>query len=244
MQSFVRAMDNAWEFYRKRMNIILVFSIPFILSILLLFLVSAPTYISLGGVFIRTGSLPELNLFSIVFTIVAYVLSLFIIADVLTNLNLVIKTRRTLSKLKTEVINALGTYAMRIFYVYSITLLILFALQLLLYELPFQSIIYPLLVLGLSVFLFFVPPAVVIDNHSTPTAILQSISMALRKPHHILGWTILAFVLLSVLKIIADFILPHPFSAYLVLIVNFLFLLPYLIILQTQLYMEKYPLAR
>jgi hypothetical protein len=123
-------------------------------------------------------------------------------------------------------------------------LLLLFIAQLLTYENPFQGWLYPLFSLALSSLLFFVPPAVVIDNSDTPTAIKRSVSMALANPHFVLLWTFISLLLLSLLKLAADFVFSNPFSGYFVLLVNSLVLLPFLTVLQTQMYMEKYPLAR
>jgi hypothetical protein len=58
-----RVFKYANDFYLNRLGLIVIFSIPFILASLLLILVSAPTYLALGSVFLRTGSIPEFSLF-------------------------------------------------------------------------------------------------------------------------------------------------------------------------------------
>ncbi|MEW6035071.1 MAG: hypothetical protein AB1529_00520 [Candidatus Micrarchaeota archaeon] len=232
------------EFYFKRLSLLIVFSIPFILAFLIPALVPAPTYLALGSVFLRTGSIPELTLLDIIITAVAYALAVFIISDTIVNINIIIRSKRTLTSIKHEVLGAMGTYAMRIFYIYTMVLLLLFIAQLLTYENPFQGWLYPVFSLVLTSLLFFVPPAVVIDNSDTPTAIKRSVSMALANPHFVLLWTFISLLLLSLLKLAADFVFMSPFSGYFVLLVNSLVLLPFLTVLQTQMYMEKYPLAR
>jgi hypothetical protein len=239
-----RTLRYATEFYMKRLKLIIVFSVPFILAFLIPALVPAPTYMALGGVFLRTGSLPELSLLDIIFTAAAYAVSVFIIADTIVNINIIIRSKRTLTSIRHEVFTAMGTYATRIFYVYTMVLLLLFIVQLLTYENPLQPWIYSLFSLALSGLLFFVPPAVVIDNSDTPTAIRRSVSMALANPHFVLLWAIFSLLGISILKLGSDLILPSPYSGYFVLLVNSLFLLPFLAVLQTQMYMEKYPLAR
>ncbi len=232
------------EFYFKRLSLLIVFSIPFILAFLIPALVPAPTYLALGSVFLRTGSIPELTLLDIIITAVAYALAVFIISDTIVNINIIIRSKRTLTSIKHEVLSAMGTYAMRIFYIYTMVLLLLFIAQLLTYENPFQGWLYPVFSLVLTSLLFFVPPAVVIDNSDTPTAIKRSVSMDLANPHFVLLWTFISLLLLSLLKLAADFVFMSPFSGYFVLLVNSLVLLPFLTVLQTQMYMEKYPLAR
>lgn len=207
-------------------------------------IVSAPSYLSLGGVFLRTGSIPELSFVDIILTAVAYAVAVFLIADTVVNINLIVRSKRTLNAITQEVLSAMGTYATRIFYIYTLALLLLFVAQLLTYENPLRSWLYPLFALVLSYVLFFVPPAVVIDNSNTPMALRRSLYMALKNPHLFIIWTLLSLVLLSALKIFGDLILSSPFSGFFVLLVNSLLLLPFLTVLQTQMYMEKYPLAR
>lgn len=239
-----RVVSNAARFYLSRMKIILLFSVPFFLSLLIPVLVPAPTYVALGGVFLRTGSIPELSIFDMLLTGLAYVVTVFLISDTIVNVNLVIKSKRTFTEIKKTVLSALGTYAMRIFYIYTIMLLLMFVFQLLTYDNPIQSVIYPLFVFVLSFLLFFVPPAVVIDHADTPTAIKRSAIMALKKPAFVLFWAVGGLFMVSLVELFALLLLPSPFSQYFVLLANSFFILPFLVVLQTQMYMEKYPLAR
>ena len=241
---FSRTFRYAWDFYRKRLGLIVIFSIPFILAFLIPVLVPAPTYVSLGAVFLRTGSIPELSVLDLVITAVAYALAVFVISDTIVNINIIVRSKRTLTTIKHEVVQAVGSYAMRIFYIYTMLLLLLFIAQLLTYDNPLQSWLFPGASLILSLLLFFVPPAVVIDNSDTPTAIRRSVSMVLRNPHFPLLWTFLSLLLLSLMKLLADLVFQSPYSGYFVLLVNSLLVMPFMTVLQTQMYMEKYPLAR
>ena len=242
-EDLLRVIEYTKDFYLKRLGLILVFSVPFILASLLLILVSAPTYLALGGVFLRTGSLPELSILDILFMAAAYGIALFIIADTIVNVNIIVRSRRTLTSIKTEVLSALSTYATRIFYIYTLMVLLLFIVQLVTYDSPLQSIVYPVAAFALSFLLFFVAPAVVIDNSDTPTAIRRSAAMAIKNPLMVVFWAIVGLLAISIVELFG-FLLPSPFSGYFILMVNSLFVLPFLIIMQTQMYMEKYPLAR
>jgi hypothetical protein len=241
---FSRVLKYAAEFYAKRLGLIVLFSIPLLFALLILWLAPAPTYIALGGAFLRTGSIPELSLLEILLVAVGYIVAVFLIADTIVNVNIIIRSKRTLTTIRNDVVSAMGTHAMRIFYISTVLILVMFIVQLLLYGNPFQSWIYPLFLLIVSYLLFFVPQAVVIDNSGTLAAIGRSASMALRKPGFFILWTVLAFICLSVVELVADFILPGMLSSYFMLLVNSLFVLPFLLVLQTQMYMEKYPLAR
>ncbi len=239
-----RVFKYSFDFYMKRLGLIIIFSVPFIISSLLLILVAAPTYLALGSVFLRIGSIPELSIFDLLITVVVYVLSVFIISDTIVNVNIIIRSKRTLTSIKSEIVTAFGKYATRIFYIYTMMSLLLFIAQLLLYENPLQTWLYPLFLIMISFFLFFVPPAVVIDNSDTPTAIKRSVQMAIKNPTMVIIWALVGLVSMSLVEQVAFFILPSPFSGYFILLVNSLFVLPFLIVLQTQMYMEKYPLAR
>jgi len=85
---------------------------------------------------------------------------------------------------------------------------------------------------------------VVIDEEDTAGAISKSVGMAVRKPKFVLAWSVIGLVSLSILKLFFDFVLPHSVSPYAVFFINSIFVLPFLIVLQTAMYMEKYPLAR
>jgi hypothetical protein len=92
--------------------------------------------------------------------------------------------------------------------------------------------------------LCFIPPAIVIDNSDTPSAIKRSISMAWRNPVFVIAWGFVLFVVLSITTVLSDLLFSGQFSDYFSILINSLFILPYFTILQTQMYMEKYPLAR
>lgn len=239
-----RTFKYATDFYLKRLVLIVIFSVPFIFAFLIPAFVPAPSYLSLGGVFLRTGSIPELSLLDIIVTTVAYAVALFLIADTLVNINIIIRSKRTLNVLSQEIVSAMSTYAARIFYIYTVAVLVLFIVQLLTYGNEFQSWIYSIFALLVSFVLFFVPPAVVIDNAGTMDAIRRSAQMGLKNLHLVILWSLAGLFFLSLTKVIGDFIFSSPFSGYFVLLVNSLLVLPFLAVLQTQMYMEKYPLAR
>ncbi|MBU0591493.1 hypothetical protein KKF81_07285 [Candidatus Micrarchaeota archaeon] len=232
------------EFYLKRLRLIQIFSIPFILAFGILALVPAPTYMSLGGVFLRTGSIPELSILDLLITAAAYAIAVFVVADTIVNINLIVRSKRTFTETKKEMVDAIGKYATRIFYIYTLVLLLLVIVQLLIYEFPFQNWIYPIFSLLLSFLLFYVAPAVVIDHSDTAHAIKRSIYVALKAPHLILVWILIGLFCTSFLKVTGDLVFSSTYSGYFVLLVNSLIVLPFLTVLQTQMYMEKYPLAR
>lgn len=238
-----RVFSYASDFYFRRLGILVIFSIPFVIALIIAMVVAAPTYTALGFLHNRTGSIPDLLFLDVILTVFAYAISVFLVADVWTNISLTIKSKRTLNPTASEIFSAMGEYALRIFYVFTILVLFQFALHLITYDSSLQSWLYPLLSFILGFFLFFVPPAVVIDHADTFTAIQLSITMAIKKWYLILIWAFLGLAVLSVLKLVLDIII-KPYSEIILLLINSLIILPFLIILQTQMYMEKYPLAK
>ncbi len=230
------------RFYLDKLSILVIFSIPMLLAFMILLLVPAPTFITLGFASLRTGSLPDLGLAEVLLTAAAYLISLFLISDTLANINLVIKSRRTFTLNPSEIWAALSTYAVRILYVYTFIMLLFTFIHLLTFEQPIQALIYPAAVFVLSYLFFFVTPAIVIDNAHVLNAFAYSASMALKKPILFLVWVLTGTIMLSAVRLILGIALPS-FASPLSLIINAVFILPFLIILQTNMYLEKYPLA-
>lgn len=227
----------------KKFNMIEVFAIPMIFAFLIPVFVAAPSYLAIGGIFLRTGSIPDLSVLDILLSIVGYAVSLFLISASVVNINLTIKSKRTQTTIKDEIVKAMQTYALRIFAIYTIILVLSFALQVLTYESSIQKIIYPFAMFLISLITFYVAPAIVIDDSGIFDAIEKSMKIAFQAPIMVLAWVIIGFVALAITKVVCDLIF-GSFSGYVVLLINSLLVLPFLILLQTHLYMEKYPLAR
>lgn len=240
---FDRVVQHATLFYRARMPLLVLFSIPFILAFAIMMLVPLPTYIALGGLYVRSGSIPDMSQLDIAITALAALLSIFVLSDTIVNLNIIIKSKRTRTGISSEILEGIGSYATKIFLITLISILLLFVFQLLTFDNPFQPLLFSLFSLVLSILLFFAPAAIVIDDRSTLHSITSSVKMVLAKPVFVLIWIIAAFALISFVQLIVSAIIPSQFASILVLLINSLFIFPYLIVLQTQMYMEKYPLS-
>ncbi|NYZ76775.1 hypothetical protein H0O02_00475 [Candidatus Micrarchaeota archaeon] len=241
---FGRTFGYALDFYLQKVAIVALFSIPFLVAVLIAWLVAAPTYLAAGALFIRTGSIPELSALDIALSVIGYAIIMFIISDTIVNITILVRSRRTLNETTSEMLAAMKHHATRIFYILTIAVLVEFLLQLLLYDNPLRTWIYPIAMLIFFFFVSFSMPAVVIDNASTAHAIEYSIRFAMRKPILVILWMLTLFILLGGTMVLSYYILSAPFWIYLVLLLNSIVFLPFMLILQTQLYMEKYPLAR
>ncbi|MBU0586827.1 hypothetical protein KJ780_04900 [Candidatus Micrarchaeota archaeon] len=229
--------------YRRNLWIITLLSIMFVASMFALFLSPAATYVSLGGSYIRTTSIPQMSTFDIIVVVAAYLISLFIFADALTNINLIIKANRTVSKIPSEILSGVFKYALKIFFVYTIAALLVFAINIATYDSQLHSFIYPILSLVIFTALFFVTPAIVIDEMDTFQAIAVSIKMIIQKWKLVVAWAILGLLSLSLVEIVLFFILPYDIAKYVIMAFNGLVIIPLFTIFQTQAYMEKYPLS-
>lgn len=239
-----RVLTHAWKFYRERMKLLMVFAIPFIVAALIPVFVPSPTYLSLGGIFVRGGSIPTMTSFDWLLTGIAYLAAIFIIADTVVNITLIIKSKRTLTNVSSEVVNALGKYATKVFVVSIIASLVLYAIFLMLYDVPFQSILYPLIsLLVTSTFFIFSPQAIVIDDLDPLEALRASYNVATRKPLYVVLWLAVSFIATFVSALIG-YIFPSMLIQFVILVLNSIVVLPFLLVLAANIYMEKYPLAR
>ena len=241
---FIRLFIYSFDFYLQRMNLLVFFSIPALFAFMVPVFVPAPSYAALGGLFLRTGSIPDLSTADILLTFAGYAISMFLIAVTVVNINLIIRSKRTLTEIRKEMVDGISHYATKIFLLNTFQLLFFFGLQILFYENSLSALLFPLSIVVISATVFFVPPALVIDGYDLSGSIFRSFDFGRRKLHFIAVWALLALAVLSIVQIFANLIFPVPFSGYFVLGINSLFLLPFLLVLQTHIYLEKYPLAR
>lgn len=239
---FMRVISHALEFYSGRTSLIFLFSIPFFFAFLIPLLLPSPTYLALGGVFVRGGSIPSMSLFDWALTSLSYLVAIFIIADSMVNISLIIKAKRTLTNIPYEIANAMGKYATKVFLALIIFTLLLSAIFLLLYENPFQGILYPVLSFAVSMLFFFSVPAIVIDERDTMNSLRASFRVVASKPLFVVLWLAIAFALILLSGIVA-YLLPKFATQYAMMLFNSIVILPFLLVLSSQMYMEKYPLA-
>lgn len=228
---------------RRNIRFIFVFSLMFVISILALLLAPGPTYISLGGTFLRIGSIPEMTALDVAIIVAAYLISLFIFADAVTNINLVIKANRTLSKIPAEIFRGIFRYGAKIFLIYTIAVLLSLAVNIATFESPYHNYIYPAFSLLVFLLIFFVPPAIVIDEMETVRAISLSMKMLAAKWRLVLVWVLLGLFSITFVEYVLFTLIPLPVAPYLMVLLNGLLVIPVLTIFQTELYLEKYPLS-
>lgn len=237
LQSVFKHSKNA---YFKNWKLISFFSVPFLLSLLIPLFSPMPTFQAFGATFLRTGSIPEMTSFEWGVIIISFLASMFLISFALVAINLVIKSQRTLTNIKSEVIDGIEKYSLKLFAAYVFAWVLCLAASLLSYEYGLEKIIGPLFSFTVYAVLFYIPPAIVIDETSGVKAIKASVDMLAKKPLFFVSWILLTFFALAIPTQIFLLVLPHNAAEYLVLVLNSLFLLPFLVVLQTQMYLTKY----
>ena len=238
----MRALGHSMKLYRERAGFVLLFSLPFIIALIIPSLVSGPTYLSLGGVFLRTGSIPEMDPLGIAVMLSAYLISMFLIAESITSITLLVKMKRRQTNPTSEVLAGLRKYGITIFLAYTLAALLILIAQLVTFDMEMRGVILPVLMLLVSAGVFFVPQAMVIDGYRLGRAIDASLAMVKKRLASVFLWILMGVIFLTVTELLL-FLLPHPLGSYLVLLVNSVFVLPFLIIYQANIYMKKYALA-
>jgi hypothetical protein len=233
-------LSYSFNAYRKNIRLISVFAIPALIAFLIPTLVNTPVFAALGGSFLRTGSIPDLTAPEFGFIIISVILSLYLISFAIVNINIVIKSQRTQTSIKNEVLKGITGYTLNTFLLFLLGTIALLIIQLLTFELGVQTWLAPILSLIVWLPLFYAPAGLVIDELRPFRAAEKSFKMVFSKLPYFFLWLAIAFVLLSLLDLVFLNVLPHKVGSLAVLLINSLVLMPFLIVLQTEIYISKY----
>jgi len=226
--------------YTENANLILFFAIPALFAFVIPVLVGTPTYNALGGIYLRTGSIPDLSEFSLGVMVVALLVSLYLLSFAIVNINIVVKSQRTNTSIKTEVLRGITTYTVNVFWIFLVAQIVLLIVQLLTYGMPLQQIVAPFLSLVISIPILFAPAALVIDGLRPWRALEKSVQITFSKIHYVALWVVLSLVVLSVVDGLSLFLLPQGIGTWVAVVLNALVLMPFLIVMLAQIYMSKY----
>lgn len=240
-------LSRAANAYLENLRLISFFSIPFLIAFPLALLL--PNYIALSGIFLRLGSLgADVTLVETLLMIGILLLSLLLFSFALVAVNSVIKAQRALVKLKHADYERMEEATFRLFAVLLIAFLATFAFNLLLFEtraLDEQSrlVLNSLFAALVSLLVLFTPQAIVLDNASSEHAFLLSAALISKRLQHVIGFAVLAMVLLSFNTLVfAQLQLVFAFAPLAGIVVNALALVPFLEVVKAQIYLTKYSL--
>ena len=233
-------LSYSFKAYKDNIKLISFFSIPSLIAFLIPAVVNTPVFSALGGSFLRTGSIPDMTGSDLGIVIIGVLMSLYLVSFAIVNINIVIKAQRTSTSIKKEVLKGITGYTLNVFSLFLLGTIALLIIQLVTFEMGAQKWLSPLLSLIVWLPLFYAPAGLVIDDLRPFRAAQKSVSMVISKFPYFLMWLAIAFLLLALFDGLSLALLPHKVGSLVVLLLNSLLLMPFLIVLQTQIHMSKY----
>jgi hypothetical protein len=239
-------LSDAWETYTSNIKLILLFSIPFFISLVIPLFVSLPTYISSGGIFLRSASVfLNLNPVGLGIIIVSTFLSLLFLSFAFVAISLIVRAQRTHTKHAGGVIRDMEKYTGRVFAMLLAFALTLMFVDVVSYYFGLQGIATPIAGFVLFTVLFYAPTAMVLENKNIAGAIKQSVRLMANEPLYFITWLVMILLVLSVLDVVLLALPQGVFlSRYALLVINSVFVLPYFVIYQAEAYMRRFPLLK
>ncbi|MGC8899759.1 MAG: hypothetical protein ACP5JC_03515 [Candidatus Micrarchaeia archaeon] len=234
----MKAFRLAFEDLKQHLDVVWIFSLAAVIGVFMFAMTQYPTYSALGGIFLRTGSLPDVEITNFLIIIVVYGVSLLLISSAVAGTMLITAHRRTKKVIKTELWKKLPFFATNTFFLYAFLTLVLLAMQL--FSVPY----YPVLAFIIFYLTFYMVPAMIAENEPLGIAVSPALKMLWKNPLMPIVWAIFGFVVLTLAELITQAVMPYEIARYVVLFFNGVVLLPYLSFVQAHMYMERYPLAR
>jgi hypothetical protein len=239
----VNVLQYTVDTYLSNIRFLLLFSIAFVIAFLIPAFASFPTYNDAGAIFVRTASLfMNLNIFNTAVIVLSVFFSLLFMSFAVVAINIVVKHSRTHTRIKREVLEGLERYTAKVFAVLLLYVIIIFIANVLTYNMRYSSLLTACVGIVLAPLFFYSPASIVIDDHKILRAMKASAKFFLKRLDYALLWLCLSIALLTVFDLIFIAIGGPVLSRYLMLIFNSLFILPFLVLLQSELYMKRFKL--
>ncbi|MGC8567904.1 MAG: hypothetical protein ACP5RP_01425 [Candidatus Micrarchaeia archaeon] len=240
-----------FEIYIKHFRAVLLFSLSFIIALAMPLLAQLPTYMASGGIFLRLAGFynntSSMDLFVIV---VGVMLSLLFLSFSIVAINVLVKHSRTYRGITEEVVKGLEKYTSKVFAILLLYMsFIVFPEFAAYYTIGHASAIAALLSLLLLPLFFYAPNSIVIDDSNIKYAIKNSFLFFIRKFHYFLLWITVAIILVFAFNFI--FLMLAGSTSFTIalakicmLVFNAVIIMPFLVILQSEIYMQRFPLLR
>ncbi len=238
-------IGDSFETYSENRNLILLFSIPFIIAFAIPLFASLPTYTSLGGIFLRSASIfTNLGFAGLAVIIVAFFFSLLFLSFAFVAISLVVKSKRTHMKIGQRALKGIEKYIWRVFLVFMLYAIMLSAANILGYFIGAEALLAGVAGLVGFVPFFYAPSAIVVDDQRIGRALSNSVKLVLKEPQYFAIWLISITLILSVVSLAVIGVAGTFWSRYIILLVNSLLVLPYFVIFQAEAYMKRFPILR
>lgn len=243
-------LNDALETYSMNLKLVVLFSIPFLIAVLIPFFAPLPTFISAGGLFIRTASIFSRNLNPTIVAIIiaVFFFSLLFISFAFVAINLIVKSRRTHLNVSKRALLDIERYMGKVFAILLVYTIILIAVNVLTYDytlnIAFSATITALVGLFGFILIFYAPSAIVIDEKGALRAVKDSVMLVANRPQYFVIWLLVLSFITSLLDLITITALGTLWSRYAMLVISSLFVLPYFVIFQAEAYMKRFPILR
>lgn len=238
-------MSDSFETYKSNIRLVVLFSIPFIIAFLIPLLAPLPTYVSAGGIFLRSASLFA-NATPIGFSLMAIAVffSLLFLSLAFVLISLIVKSRRTHVRIGKMVFKEIEKYISRVFIVLLIYTFVLIIANVLGYYSGYEALATSVVGFFGFIAIFYAPSAIVVDGKGIARAVKESVQLVFREPQYFIIWLVGAIIAISAVDFVIITLTGSFISSYIVLVVNSLFILPYFIIFQAEAYMKKFKLLK
>lgn len=172
--------------------------------------------------------------------------SLLFLSFAIVSMNIIVKHSRTYSKIKQEVIRGLERYTSKVFIVLIIFTAIVLAVNVItyIYDSSLAGVTTSLAGLALTPFLFYAPSSIVIDEYSIKRSVQASLKFFFKRFDYFLLWLVLTIAVITIFDFVFIAASGTVYSRYVLLVFNSLFILPFLVILQSEFYMKRFPLLK
>ncbi len=230
--------------YVSHIRFLLLFSIPFIIAVLIPLLAPMPSYNDMGAIFLRSaGIFSNLNISTIAIILFSTLFSILFLSFAIVAINVVVKHERIHRRISSEVIKGLEDYTGKVFTLLLIFTLIPLLVSLLALNYGFSGIFSVIAGLAVTPLFFYAPSSVVIDEYGIVRAMKASASFFVRYFKYFAIWFAIALAFLLLLEGVLVAV-QNPIFSYAVLFLNCIFLMPFLSVLQSESYLRKFSLLK
>ncbi len=240
-----KTLEYTIKTYFANIYLILISSISFIIAFLIPLFASFPTYNDVGAVLLRTASIyTNLNPFTTAIITISTLFSLLFLSFAMVAINIVVKHSRTQTRIRAEVIRGIEKYTSKVFVILLIATVIIILANVLSFNTGYSGVITAIVALIITPFMFYAPASIVIDDSTVIRSIRASLKFVYKRPDYFLAWLVIAVVIITAFDFIFIATAGTAISRYAMLIFSSIFILPFLVLLQGELYISRFKLLK
>lgn len=237
-------LKTSLDVYRSSIDIILVVGIIVLVTSFILILL-LPDYIfpSSFGVFLRISKLTEIDLIQATLIISSFFISMFFYSLAFVLLTLATKEARTNEIPRAAFIKNIKLALPEVYLFFIIWFLLQFSLSVFGYILSINIITLSIIIFFLSYIILLIPYAIIIEELPFEKAVKKVYMFKKELVIYPIIYAIIALIANAIFIFIFSLAFNLEITRWLMLIVNTIFLLPFLIILGANLYFNKFTLS-